>query len=138
MFDRAAMIKDRLDLMLTDEVGCASVTLTLDEWEAAQKHPTELFGWLWPRLQDPDPGVMVAYSPERIAETVVGLEDYDVESYLLMVEYAINRHIVLLIQDGMELDERVRTVEDELGDTWDHCFVLLNTVQAGTSAEGAA
>ncbi len=137
MQERTEMIADRLHEMLTDEIGVEAEQFTLAEWEQIEKHPTEQFGWMWPiHITRAEGTVLVRYCPERIAETVVGFDVYDVESYLLMVEYAINRHVVLLVTENMDLDKRVRTVEDELGDTWDHCFTLMNAVQAGTNGEG--
>lgn len=134
MTERTDMITTRFTTLLTDELECHFRILSRSEWDGATLHPTERYGWKWPTRHGDD-NAMVEYSPDRIAETIADLDNYDAESYLLMVEYAISRHVVLLMLEDMSLDDRVRKIEDELGDTWDHCLSLLNAVQAGTNGE---
>ena len=127
----AERIKHRIDTFCMaaepDGIGIAVATPEPDAWADMPLPATLSFsGWIDPAATDGHPsGFVFIYSPETMAETVTGLDEY-LEAVLLYVTCHVR--FAPAIPDP---DERRRMVEDRIYDHDPELLALLSHVQTG-------
>lgn len=109
MDDRIDQIMERFAAHFQGELDCTIIIYTEPEWQATQRHPSELFGWTWPVWDDEAETMTVGFCPEVVAALVITLDDYDADTYLTIIEYVIDRHIQHI---DMPLDERIAMCDE--------------------------
>lgn len=92
--------------------------------------PEARFGWMLPIIRPEDaegPRVLVAYSPEIIAEQTADLDEQRLDTYLTGIEFLIMTHVGFIGQH--EPDTARRMAEDALYDINPAALALMTDTQ---------
>lgn len=122
-------IRNRLAAHLLEEQGCAVVCPDKDSMTAFPV-TGHLFGWYPPMPIEDDPNVLlVAFSPELIAELTSHLTDEQLDSYLRVVETILDGYIEA-IETGVPAAIARERIESALFDTDPDALTLLSEIEA--------
>lgn len=113
------------------EVGISTIAVTAHDWEPTNIDsygPGAACGWAWPLISDE--GNVVLVSPEVIAATTRHLGDTELDDYLGIVMYVIDRHIALMTQlPDMDPWDRHKKILDDMQAEHAPALGLLSEVQ---------
>lgn len=123
---RTEEIKTRLNNHFIKEIGVPTATPYREGWESFPVTAQHPFGWITP-VPFGDPPLLVCFCPDVIAAQTDHLDDVDLNIYLTLLEYMLDRHIILFGDAGVEQNQN--RIEEELLQYWPGAVTVMNDVQ---------
>ena len=122
---RAEEIKTRLTEHFAS-VGVAVTAAHKDAWNSFPPAPRHSYGWI-PPIAFGEPALCVCFCPELLDEQTTWLDEEQLDHYLSVIEFTIDRHVQYWGE--MPEEELARRVDGEIIDHFPTSMSLLNRVQ---------